>query len=165
MAPCNLVPSTRRVLAIDMVSFLHTSRTSTASLSSARFIPDMVCISSIHFYIGRPLFLLPSPRASIIKIILFHTVCSHHMAKELHLLFCCPLSQRQNFSCLSDLHQYLLVCPLLCPRDPWHLFPEPHFAGINFLLHFSCLCPCLATIQYHRKDNCIYNSCFCLQTY
>src|SRR6218665_1732483 len=43
-----------------MVSFLHTSQSSAASLSSARFIPDIVCISSIH------LFLLPSPHASII---------------------------------------------------------------------------------------------------
>src|SRR6218665_2270119 len=66
---CNshLVPSTRKVLAIDMVSFLHTSGTSTTSLSSARFIPDIVCISSIHFFLGRPLFLLPLPHASIVS--------------------------------------------------------------------------------------------------
>src|SRR6218665_3955260 len=46
-----------------------------------------------------------------------------------------------------------------------HPSPYPHFADINSLLQFSCLCLCLATIQYHRTDNCIHNSCFCLQTY
>src|SRR6218665_1589141 len=80
-----------------MLSFLHTSRSSTASLSCVRFIPDIVCISSIHFFLGRPLFLLPSPNASIIFFsIPFGNVCSHHMAKEHHLLVCCPLSQRLN---------------------------------------------------------------------
>src|SRR6218665_1648181 len=49
-----------------MVSFLHTipelrDAASAASLSSARFIPDIVCISSIHLFVGWPLFLLPSP--------------------------------------------------------------------------------------------------------
>src|SRR6218665_14047 len=43
-----------------MVSFLHRFRSSTASLSSARFIPDIVSFSSIHLFIGQPLFLLPS---------------------------------------------------------------------------------------------------------
>src|SRR6218665_2538655 len=36
------------------------------SLSSASFIPVTSCISSIHFLLGRPLLLLPSPCASII---------------------------------------------------------------------------------------------------
>src|SRR6218665_1188393 len=64
--PCHLVLVTRRALAIVMVSFLHKSRSSTASLSSAKLIPDdIVSISSIHLFIGR--FLLPSPYASIIS--------------------------------------------------------------------------------------------------
>src|SRR6218665_1419811 len=87
-----------------MVSFLHTPRSCTASLSSVRFIPDIVCISSIHFFLGRPLFLLPSPHASIIFFCIpFGNVYSHHMAKEHHLLLCCPLSQRQNSSSLWQL--------------------------------------------------------------
>src|SRR6218665_2563504 len=36
------------------------------SLCSASFIPVTSCISSIHFLLGRPLLLLPSPYASII---------------------------------------------------------------------------------------------------
>src|SRR6218665_217494 len=43
----HLVLSARRALAIVIVSFLHKSRSSAASLSFARFIPDIVCISSI----------------------------------------------------------------------------------------------------------------------
>jgi len=56
MSPCHLVLSTRRALAIILVSFLHNARSSTASLSSARFIPDIVSISSIHLLIGWPFF-------------------------------------------------------------------------------------------------------------
>src|SRR6218665_3892919 len=36
------------------------------SLSSASFIPVTSCISSIHFLLGRPILLLPSPCSSII---------------------------------------------------------------------------------------------------
>src|SRR6218665_110388 len=50
-----------------MVSLLHMSRYFAASLSSARFIPDIVCSSSIHLFLGRPLFLLPSPHTSILS--------------------------------------------------------------------------------------------------
>src|SRR6218665_3263517 len=89
-----------------MVSFLHTSRSSTAR------IPQVHQIHPWHrVYFLHPLLpwsaSLPSSLAACQHQILFHTVCSHHMAKELHLLFCCHLSQRQNSSCLSDLHLYL----------------------------------------------------------
>src|SRR6218665_1531765 len=60
-SPCHLVQSARRVLALIMVNFLHKSRSSAASLSSARFIPDIVCISSIYLFLGQPPFLLSSP--------------------------------------------------------------------------------------------------------
>ena len=46
-----LVLSTRSVMAIIMVSFRHKSRYSVASLISARLIPDIVCISSIHLFL------------------------------------------------------------------------------------------------------------------
>src|SRR6218665_520749 len=74
-------------------------------------------------------------------------------------------SQRHISSFMSNLHQYRFVCSLLSPREPQHSSPDPHFAGINFLLHFSCLCPCLATIKYHQIGHCFCNSCFCLQTH
>src|SRR6218665_1589673 len=50
-----------------MVGFLHKSRSSTSSLSPAGFIPDIVSITSTHLFIGRHLFLLPSPYSRIIS--------------------------------------------------------------------------------------------------
>src|SRR6218665_2406837 len=74
-----------------VISAVHKSRSSTASLSSARFIPDILSVSSIHLFIGRSLF---SSSLSVCQHhILFHTICSHHMAKEHQLLVCCSLSQ------------------------------------------------------------------------
>src|SRR6218665_17291 len=102
-----------------MLSFLHTSRSSTASLSSVRFIPDIVCISSIHFFLGRPLFLFPSPNASII----FFSIPFARIPWPKNIIFCFAAlypSDKTPLPCgsLSDLHQYRLVDSLLCPRDP-----------------------------------------------
>src|SRR6218665_1289959 len=74
-----------------MVSCRHKSRSSVASLSSASFIPDSV------FFLHPPLpcrhtVSFSSSLAACQHHILFHTVCSHHMAKEQHLLFCCDKS-------------------------------------------------------------------------
>src|ERR1700733_14447804 len=46
---------------------LHCFLSIVASLNSTKFIPVLSCISSIHFFLGRPLFLLPSPHAIIIS--------------------------------------------------------------------------------------------------
>src|ERR687898_647982 len=46
---------------------LHFFLSEVASLNSARFIPVLSCISSIHFFLGRPLFFFPSPQANIIS--------------------------------------------------------------------------------------------------
>src|SRR6218665_2059403 len=64
--PCHLVLSTRRVLATVLTILLQCFLSAVTSLSSASFIPVTSCISSIHFLLGRPLLLLPSPCASII---------------------------------------------------------------------------------------------------
>src|SRR6218665_3318578 len=66
LSPCHLVLSTRRVLATVLTIFLQCFLSAVTSLSSASFIPVTSCISSIHFLLGRPLLLLPSPNASII---------------------------------------------------------------------------------------------------
>src|SRR6218665_2007136 len=79
-----------------MVSFLHTSLSSAASLRSARFIPDIVCISSIRLFL-----LLPSPHASIIPTS-YPFPFSRHMTRKHYLLFCYPLSQRQISSSLYE---------------------------------------------------------------
>src|SRR6218665_1596181 len=92
-----------------MVIFLHNPRSSAASLSSVRSIPDIVCISSIHLFVGRPLFLLPSPQASII---FYKPVCPHHVAKKQYLLFWYTL-------CLSD--RSPLACPISKPVDSFVL--------------------------------------------
>src|SRR6218665_1545184 len=65
-SPCHLVLSTRRVLATVLTILLQCFLSAVTSLSSASFIPVTSCISSIHFLLGRPLLLLPSPYASII---------------------------------------------------------------------------------------------------
>src|SRR6218665_3866760 len=62
----HLVLSTRRVLATVLTILLQCFLSAVTSLSSASFIPVTSCISSIHFLLGRPLLLLPSPCASII---------------------------------------------------------------------------------------------------
>ena len=95
----HLVLSTLWVLAIDMVSFLNPRRSSAASLSSARHLPDIVCISSIHLFLGRLLFLLPSPHASII----FFSVPFACITWPKNIIFCFAAL------CLSD------KSPLACP--------------------------------------------------
>src|SRR6218665_3235447 len=63
----HLVLSTSRVLATVLTILLQCFLSDVTSLSSASFIPVTSCISSIHFLLGRPLLLLPSPYASIIS--------------------------------------------------------------------------------------------------
>src|SRR6218665_2119765 len=50
-----------------MTSLLHCFLSIVASLNSASLIPVTSCISSIHLLLGRPLLLLPSLHASIIR--------------------------------------------------------------------------------------------------
>src|SRR3984885_8958132 len=50
-----------------MMYLLHCLLSIVASLNCAKFISVLSCISSIHFFLGRPLFLLPSPHAIIIS--------------------------------------------------------------------------------------------------
>src|SRR6218665_634473 len=65
-SPCHLVLSARRVLATVLTILVQRFLSAVTSLSSASFIPVTSCISSIHFLLGRPPLLLPSPNASII---------------------------------------------------------------------------------------------------
>src|SRR6218665_4154360 len=130
----HLVPSILRIIVTVMVILLHKPRSSAAFLSSPRFIPDIVCIPSIHLFLTQP-----SSFSTCQHHFLFKTVCPHHVAKKQHLLFCCPLSLRQISSCLSYLHQYRFICSFLSPRDPQHPSPDPHLAGINFLFQYPCL--------------------------
>src|SRR6218665_1369201 len=68
LSPCHLVMSTLQ--ATVFTSLLHCFLSVATSLSSASFIPVTSCISSIHFLLGRPLLLLPSPYDSIIPLII-----------------------------------------------------------------------------------------------
>src|SRR6218665_446656 len=65
-SPCHLVLSTRQVLATVLTILLQCFLSAVTFLSSASFIPVTSCISSIHFLLGHPLLLFPSPYASII---------------------------------------------------------------------------------------------------
>src|SRR6218665_246737 len=67
--PCHLVLSVPGTLTTVKTSLLHCFLSVITSLSSAGFIPVTSCISSIHFLVGRPLLLLPSPHASIIPLL------------------------------------------------------------------------------------------------
>src|ERR1043165_1657719 len=67
MLPCYLVLSVPRTLATVLIKPFHFLLSVVASLSSAKFIPVVSSISSIHFFLGLPCFLLPSPYANIIS--------------------------------------------------------------------------------------------------
>src|SRR6218665_2442785 len=109
-----------------MASFLHTSRTFTASLSFARFIPDIVCISSIHFFLGRPLFLLPSPHASTIS---FSIPFARITWPKNSILFCFAAL------CLSD--KTPLACPISISIDSFVLFYVQETISIFLQVHIS----------------------------
>src|SRR6218665_3184891 len=66
LIPCYLVLSTLEALVTVFTSRFHCFLSAVTSHSSASFIPVTSCISSIHFLLGCPLLLLPSPYASII---------------------------------------------------------------------------------------------------
>src|SRR6218665_3204298 len=61
-----LVLSTLGALATVFTSLFYCFLSVVTSLSSASFISVTSCVSSIHFRIGRPFLLLPSPCASFI---------------------------------------------------------------------------------------------------
>src|SRR6218665_2023070 len=127
-----------------MVSFLYKSRSSAASVSSASLIPDIVCISCIELFLGRPLL---SSLTACQHHVLIHTVCLHHMAKEHHLLFCCALSRNKS----------PLTCPMISINiDSIRLFysqsktPSASFSRSTFCWHqFSS--PFLLSLSMSRN--------------
>src|SRR6218665_2984731 len=122
-----------------MVSYRHKSQSSVVFLSSARLIPDIECISSIHLFLVQPLFLLPSPHASIISF----SIPFACITWPKNIIFCFAAL------CLSNKGQQYVQSPselirLFSSQPP---SPYPHFAGIDLLLYFSCLCPYPATVE------------------
>src|SRR6218665_1003387 len=89
----HLVLSTSRVLATVLTILLQCFLSDVTSLSSASFIPVTSCISSIHFLLGRPLLLLPSPYASIIPFSnpSNHITCPKNQSFLL-ITVCCSVS-------------------------------------------------------------------------
>src|SRR6218665_730573 len=107
-----------------MVSFLHTSRSSTASLSSVKFIPDIVCISSIHFFLGQPLFLHLLPHASIISF----SIPFARITWPKNIIFYFAVL------CLSD---KTLACPISISIDSFVLFSVQETLSIFLHIHIS----------------------------
>src|SRR6218665_434939 len=107
-----------------MVILLHKPRSSSVSLISARSIHGIVCISSIHLFLRRPLFLLPSPRASIISF-------SRPFAR-----ISCPKKSSSVLLpsfCLRDI--YPLVCPVSISIDSFVVFSVRETLGILLQIH------------------------------
>jgi len=113
------VLSIRWTLAIDVVSFLHTSWSSAAFLSSARFIPDIMCISSIY------LFLLPSPHVSIISF----SILFARITWPQNVIFCFAAL------CLSDISP--LARPISISIDSFVLFSVQETLSILLRIHIS----------------------------
>src|SRR6218665_1998335 len=88
--------------------------------------------------------------------ILFYTTCSHHMAKEHQLLFCCPLSQR---------HISPLACPIFISIDSFVLFSVQETLSIlPYILHrhqFSA--PLLLSLSMSHNHRVSPERSLCLQ--
>src|SRR6218665_568834 len=141
----HLVLSTRRVLATVLTILLQCFLSAVTSLSSASFIPVTSCISSIHFLLGRPLLLLPSPCASII---LFSSpsdriTCPKNPSYLLSAV-CCSVS---SSSIPISMRTLSLVFFSVHDRYSLHLPPYPHLASLYLFFHFLFHCPRLAAIQ------------------
>src|SRR6218665_1027418 len=108
---CHLVPSIRLILATVMVIRLYKPRSSAASLSSTRSISDIVCISSIHLFLGRTSHPYPSLSA-VEHHFLFKTVCSLHIAKKQHLLFAalCLTDVKSSVWALTQAQSVVVAC-------------------------------------------------------
>ena len=149
ISPCHLVLSVPWTLATVMIKLLHFVLSTVASLSSAKFIPVVSCITSIHLFLGCPCFLLPSPHANIISF----SNPSDLMTCPKNLNFalstvCCSVSSFLD----SGSHAHPVVSSFLRPWYSLHFPPYPHFTCVYLLSHFLGHCPCLAAVCY-----CWYN--------
>src|SRR6218665_3308993 len=152
-SPCHLVLSTRRVLATVLTILLQCFLSAVTSLSSASFIPVTSCISSIHFLLGHPLLLLPSPYASII---LFSSAsdritCPKNPSFLLSAVCCSISSSSIPISMHTLSFVFFSVHDILC------IFLHIHIShALIFFSHFLCHCPCLTAIQNCLKNQCPY---------
>src|ERR1043165_9891812 len=115
--PCYLVLSVPGTLATVLIKPFHFLLSIVASLSSAKFIAVFSSISSIHFFLGLPCFLLPSPYANIISF----SKPSDRMTCPKNLSFafsivCCslssfsiPISMRTELLVLFSIHDILCI--------------------------------------------------------
>src|SRR5688572_16294305 len=100
-----------------MIKLLHFLLSSVASLSSAKFIPVVSCISSIHFFLGRPCFLLPSPYANIISFSnpFDRMTCPKNLNFVLNTVCCSvssfsiPIPMRTQSLVLFSIHDILCI--------------------------------------------------------
>src|SRR6218665_3221841 len=104
------------------------------SLSSASFIPVTSCISSIHFLLGRPLLLFPSPCASII---LFSSpsnciTCPKNPSFLLSAVCCSVSSSSIPISMRTLSLVFFSVHDILCILIP----PYPHLTCIDLFSIF-----------------------------
>src|SRR5678815_5091416 len=145
-----------------MIKSLHFLLSAVASLSSAKFIPVVSCISSIHFFLGRPCFLLPSPYANIISF----SNPSDRMTCPKNLNFalstvCCSVS---SFSIPISMRTQSLV--LFSIHDILCIFLHIHIShALIFFFHFLGHCPCLTAVCYCWYDQSLHQSLFRIYTH
>src|SRR3984885_10915458 len=100
---------------------LHCFLSIVASLNSTKFIPVLSCISSIHFFLGRPLFLLPSPHAIIISFYNpFDLMICPKNPSFLLIAICCnvssfstPIFRRTSSFVFFSIHDILCIFLLI----------------------------------------------------
>src|SRR6218665_2265022 len=144
---CHLVLSTRRVLATVLTILLQCFLSAVTSLSSTSFIPVTSYISSIHFLLGCPLLLLPSPYASII---LFSSpsdriTCPKNPSFLLSTVCCSVPSSSIPISLRTLSLVFFSVHDILCIFLHIHILhvsqPYRTVGKISILtIHFVCLC-------------------------
>src|SRR6218665_3570628 len=106
------------------------------SLSSASFIPDTSCISSIHFLLGRPLLLLPSPCASIIlfPVHLIAITCPKNPSFLLSAVCCSISSSSIPISMCTLSLVFFSVHDILCIFLHIHISHALIFFSIFFVI-------------------------------
>jgi len=121
-SPCHLVSSALRALTIVMTRLRHFTLSAVTSLRSAKFIPVDSCIVSIHLFLGRPCFLIPSPHASINSFSSPFDLMT--WPKNLILAFIIDCSSVSSFTIPAVLHTQSLV--LFSIHDILNIFLHNH---------------------------------------
>src|SRR6218665_935749 len=161
----HLVLSTRRVLATVLTILLQCFLSAVTSLSSASFIPVTSCISSIFFFLGRPLLLLPSLNPSII---LFSSpsdrITCPKNPRFLLSAVCCSISSSSISISMRTLSLvFFSVHDILCIFLHIHISHALIFFSIFFVIvHVSQPYRAVGKLMFSLSFFCVYAHMFVL---